>query len=186
MLTRPARCTSRALAFALALSLAACSSISVGYDYDPGASFEGLHSFTWRPFEGPTVGNRVVSPLLEKAIRETVSDELRTRGYRETDSGADFTVSGLAVVNQRVDVEYVDNAWGDGRRSWYVPGGTRTWVTTYDEGTLVLDIASGRTSEPLWRGTATAIVDNDQTPEERRARLREAVQKVLANFPPQR
>jgi hypothetical protein len=59
-------------------------------------------------------------------------------------------------------------------------------ISTWDEGTLVLDFADGKTGTPLWRGTASRAIDYDLTPEERRAGLHEAVRAVLAKFPPPR
>jgi uncharacterized protein DUF4136 len=199
-----------AAAAAACTLVASCATVSVDYDYDPAATFDRLATFAWhsaddRP-DGPSA-----SPLRDKAIREAVTDELRARGFSEVTAAAppaapgppptaggpgaaqrtaDFTVSAFTALRQRVDVWYPPYGpwwgWGCWHSGWHSPWWGSPWVTTWDEGTLVLDIADGRTGAPLWRGTATAAVESGMTPEERHARLRASVRDVLAKFPPPR
>ena len=57
-------------------------------------------------------------------------------------------------------------------------------VTTYEEGTLLLDVVDGRTNELVWRGAASTRINPDRTPQERTELIRTAVQKMLKDFPP--
>jgi len=173
--------TVTALAAASAgLLLAACSSFSVDSDYDPQASFEGLRTYAWRePVEAAG------DPLTLKLVRDAADAELQARGFVPAGSGPDFTIGQLIVVRQKVDVQYMDDYWGYSYR-YGGPRWSSTYVTTYDEGSIVLDIAGGATGEPMWRGSATGIVDSTATPEERQQRIREAVREVLLLFPPKK
>jgi hypothetical protein len=188
----------------------------VDYDYDPAASFERLATYAWREEPAEGAGDAVENPLRDKAVREAVSEELRARGFRDVGSASgtpaaggtpvpaakpaagggagaapDFTVSAFTAIRQRASVYYPHvspwgcHGWGHSWWGWS-PWWGGPYVSTWDEGTLVLDVADGRTRAPLWRGTASRAIDYDLTPEERRARLREAVREVLANFPPPR
>lgn len=166
-----------------ALVLGACSSFSVDSNYDPNASFDGLRSYAWRePAEGAG------DALTLKLVRDAADTELRARGYQPATSAPDFTIGHFVVVRQRLDVETVDSYYGYSRsaRTWAGPSFSSTYVTTYDEGTILLDIANGATGEPMWRGSATGIVDTTSTPEERQARIREAIREVLLQFPPKK
>lgn len=160
------------------LSLVACSTLRVDTDYDPDADFERLATYAWRQ---PAAGRAPNDPLLAKRVHEAVDDGLAARGYVKDERDPDFTVGWFAIVRQRVDVSTFDDPWGSRRwPRWR----TTTWVTTWDEETLVLDVADARTGEPLWRGIASDVVEDDATPQERERRVREAVTELLERFPP--
>jgi len=167
------------LAAALPLALAACSSFSVDTNYDPNASFEGLRTYAWRE-----PSKESGDPLTLKLVRDAADAELAARGYQGVAADPDFTIGQFVVVRQKVDVQFMDDYWGYSYRGG--PHWSSTYVTTYDEGSIVLDIANGSTGEPMWRGAATGIVDTSATPEERQQRIREAVAGVLAEFPPKK
>ena len=163
-----------------ALALGACGSYSVETNYDPKATFDGLRTYAWRDPVG-----EVGDPLALKLVHDAADAELSLRGFQPAASAPDFTVGAMVVVRQKVDVQFMDDYWGYSYRA----GGPRwssTYVTTYDEGTMILDIASGATGEPMWRGSATGMVDTTATPEERQATIRAAVRDVLAEFPPRK
>ena len=167
-------------AVAASLALAACSSFSVDTNYDPSASFEGLRTYAWRE-----PARESGDPLTLKLVRDAADADLAARGYQAVAAQPDFTIGQLVVVRQKVDVQFVDDYWGYSYRA-AGPRWSSTYVTTYDEGTIVLDVANGATGEPMWRGSATGMVDTGATPEERQQRIREAVAGVLAEFPPKK
>ena len=65
---------------------------------------------------------------------------------------------------------------------WYYGG--RTFVSQYEEGTLLLDFVNPKSNQLMWRGSAKATVMENASPEKREARINEGVQKILAQFPP--
>lgn len=171
----------RVLTIAAALSIASCSSISVTQDFDPSTDFSTLRTYSW-------YGNvQGVDQLTAQRIVRAVDNELNARGYRKLDSGTpDFQVNALASVQQKIDVRPTTVSVGYGWGRGYMGMSTGNQVSTYDEGTLVLDLVAPSTKSLLWRGTAKAAVDPNRTPEEREARVREAVHKILEQFPPKR
>jgi hypothetical protein len=170
------------------LLLCGCNSISTSYDSDPKASFDGLKTFSWHEAAGPLNAATASNPLLQKTIQDMTTEELRVRGYTPATSGTgDFTIGAFAVVEKQMDVAYTDSGWGPGGAYGY--GGVaavNTVVTTYDEGTLVLEIANGASGTPMWRGVAKAVVHRDQPEEKRRERLKQAIHETLLQFPPKR
>lgn len=62
--------------------------------------------------------------------------------------------------------------------------GTEAMVSEYQQGTLLLDVVKADNKQLIWRGTATDEVYPELGQEAREKRLREAVQKILAQFPP--
>ena len=57
-------------------------------------------------------------------------------------------------------------------------------VRQYTEGRLAIDIFDAKEKRPVWHGYATANVSSATDRAERQALLREAVTKILAEFPP--
>jgi hypothetical protein len=55
-----------------------------------------------------------------------------------------------------------------------------TDVSTYHEGTMILDFVDARTKKSVFRGIGTAIVGG---PESNAAKIREGVAKMVAAFP---
>ncbi len=88
------------------LALAGCSSTRVLTDYNRGASFTHLKTYTWidRPVDAG--GKRAFdSPLLDQHIRVAVDNALARMGYQKVTSGmADFRIAHHVVTGEKVDV----------------------------------------------------------------------------------
>ena len=164
--------------------LAACSGISVSDDFDTQADFTKLRTYAWHV---PPAGTPSVDQLTQQRIVRAVDDALEAKGFRKADSGTpDFKVHTLASVTQRIQTQPVSIGVGYAWRYGYVAAGDGVEISTYDEGTLVVDVISAATGSLVWRGTARAAVQRDRTPEQREARIREAAFKILERFPPVR
>jgi len=59
-----------------------------------------------------------------------------------------------------------------------------TYTYTYDEGTLILDFIDAKTKQPIWRGSAKADVRFNNSPEQKRNKVNQAVTEMLKTFPP--
>ncbi len=175
-----------ALAFGLAATalVSGCSGISVSTDFDPKVDFSAFKTYGWHAAPAGAAPN----PLVDARIRRAVDDALPARGYRAAASPAeaDFLVAHRTAVQQRIEVSPSSAAVGYRSGRWGAAVGTGADVRTYDEGTLVLDFVDAKSKELVWRGTASGTVHGDLTPEEREARIREAVTKLLEKFPPGR
>jgi hypothetical protein len=160
----------------LVLLGAGCSSITVHHDYDPNQDFSTLRRWAFASPTPPKTGSlSEVTALTYDRIRKAIEEQLALKGYQKLDSNPDFLVRPQAGAGQKVEVE---PGYGYG---WY-----GNQVQVVDEGTLVIDILSVKERRLVWRGTAQGAVDPNLNPEERDARIREAVQKVLADFPPKK
>ena len=176
----------------LALCLpAGCASVRVSHDYDPGADFAALETWSWSPKAPMPTGDIRVddNSLLDMRVRGAVEAELAARGYRKLESGQpDFHVAYHAAINERLDVQTVNDYYGYGPGwGWGYPAGgwsSRTYVNQYEEGTLILDVSIPETRHLIWRGTAATEMDDSATPAERQQTIRAAVAKMLSYFPP--
>lgn len=160
--------------------LSACSSISVTNDYDTTVNFAKFKTWSWLPEAGAPGSNAegVVS-LSGARIREAVEGDLIARGYPMVASGGSFLVAFHTVIQERLEAGA--EPYGYGWRTGY--GGA---PLVYDEGSLMVDFVDPKTKSMIWRGVASAVVDASDSAEKRESRIREAVSKLLDQFPPKK
>lgn len=187
--------------FALGLAVAAGFAVSglvagcatgplVRAETDPHADFSRYRTFG---FEEPLGTDRsgyqtIVSRLLKAATRR----EMEARGFRFEPDQPDLLVNFNAHLTQKVRV-----AGGGPTYGWYGLGyyGYRgglygtwplypadTWVATYDEGTLNVDVVDRARRQMVWEGIAIDTVTG-KTTENLQAAIDAAVSAVFAKFP---
>lgn len=163
----------RLSAVVLPLLLAsACSSIRTAHDYDTNADFSKLKTYGWAPLDPGSA----ISDLNERRVKSAVQTELGAKGFQLTDGDAvDFRVHMRGRRQDKTQVRAVD--YGHWRY-----GGTYVDVYQYEEGTLTLDVFAGE--RLLWTGSATAALSSSPTPEKTEELIRNAVKKLLEEFPP--
>ncbi len=179
---------------AAALSLA-CAGVRVSTDFDPGIDFARYQSFAWldpplretSQSETPTPG---LDPLLhnslvDQRVRSAVEQALVQRGYRKVDApdAADFQLR-YSVFSQDVtqdDPVYVSGGYGWGRYPYYGTGVVYGGTTTYQQGTLILDVIDPRTERIAWRGWAPSRTKDGYIDPQR---LVTTVDAIVAKFPP--
>jgi len=169
----------------LVLVLAGCSRITVTAEHDPAANFGALHTYAWRPGPQQGVGDpRFDSTLIDKRVRPAIDRVLAAKGYQMAAPGtaADFLVGYHAVVRQKTSGQTISRWYG--YRVGGARGGPQAYAHDYDEGTLLIDVIDPATMQLLWRGSGTRVVDPQASPEKREQRINEAVDQVLADFPP--
>ena len=181
---------------ALAALTACASSIQVNHDFNPEASFAAFQTFDWMPESGRQSDTRTANDLRERRFRTATEAYLTEKGFRKVTSGADFVVGYHLTLENQVDYRTVNTYWGPGwgYRGMY-PGGyyggygggmgtSQTTAYGYVQGTLIIDIFDVESRELVWRGVGEGKVQEDLTPQERDQRTREAVEAILAAFPP--
>lgn len=170
--------------FLLAMALAGCARVRVATDYDRSANFGALHTYGWRPGPQQGMGDpRFDSSLLDMRVRAAIDRVLVSKGYAKAIPGTppDFLVGYHAVVRQKTSVQTINTWYGYRVGGW---GWPQTTVYDYDEGTLLIDVIDPATMKLLWRGTGTGVVDPQASPEKRERRINDAVEEILAGFPP--
>ena len=138
------------------------------------------------------------SDLTEQRIMQAVSSGLDQRGLRPVTAGnkPDLLVQTYLIVANRQE-QIVTNygyggpwggpwgyAGGPWEGYWGAPMYNETRNVVYQVGTLQIDLIDAKDGKLVWRGSAEKIVDNSPTPAERNAAIHEAVNKILANYPP--
>jgi hypothetical protein len=170
----------------LGLTLA-CATFTTDFDYDPEADFGALRTWSFGPWpeRNPGTDVRLQSSLLHERIQSALVTGFAARGYPMSEN-ADFWVVYHVGIEDRVDVTMAYRTFGGHHGHWAHGGVTvaEPIVTTWEAGTLVIDVLQPGDGRLLWRGVAEARLPRRSTREEREARVREVVAGLLAGFPP--
>ncbi len=178
-----------ALMAAIGLAVSGCVGFQVTQDYDPATDFSGYRGWYWLP-PSPSGDRRVDNDLVDARIRRAVESALSARGFRKTSKGeGDFAVGYHVLIEGKIDVRTVNNYYGYGP-GWGRYGGrvgsgyTETYVDQYEQGTLIIDVVDTGSRKLAWRGSTSARVQQTAEGEDRAERVHEAVDAILAEFPP--
>ena len=176
------------------LILTACSTLKLKTDFDPEASFVSLKTYAWLPEKFQPSGDPKLdsNQLMHKRIHTALESWFKERGYSKLSRDkADFLIGYYVVVEQKTQVSVLHDSYvyphGWGRYgSPYYSGGAQTYAYEFDQGTMIIDIINNKTHKLMWRGTAVDEIKTLNTPEEKTARIREVVDKILAEYPPEK
>jgi hypothetical protein len=175
----------------VAAALIGCSGAEVSQDYKTSADFSGISSYAWASDTQEKTGDmRVDNPLMDGRIRSAVERTLAARGLHETDRRqADVLVRYRFEIRSRIrsdDVRgMVELGYGTYGRGGGIAIGSGANVQSYDEGLLAVDLLRPRDEDLLWRGYATFRYSSHSKPEKITEQINEAVEKTLAQFPPE-
>lgn len=177
----------RATAIFTVFALQGCETIKVVSDHDPSFSFTGYDSFAWMSEHPMVSAGPGANPLLEGRIMAAITETMRAKGVSLVPDAAqaDFVVSFSVGARERVSVTSTPYPVAY-RGSWRWGGAYYhdVDVRQYTEGRLAIDIFDADEKRPVWHGYATANISSMTDRAERQALLREAVTKILAEFPP--
>jgi hypothetical protein len=180
---------------AVAVLAVACASVRVRTDYDRAVDFTQLQTFAWLdpPLretsrdEGGQGGDPFTqNTLLDKRVRDEVDAWLTGHGYRAAAEGEepDFLVR-YELVSQQVTRDspvIVSGGFGRYGYGWGAGSGVGyAGSSTYQEGTLILDVIDPGTEQIAWRGWGTSQARDPNMSAER---LHNTVTAILARFPP--
>jgi hypothetical protein len=156
----------------------ACSSLEISTDYDPSVAFGSYKTFAFKD------GAKAKNSLAQSRFQIALTQALEARGLGKATADADLKVFTHFVLGKDVRL----NSYGYGMGGWYGyrwgGGMGSVQVQEIPTGMIVVDMVDTKENRLVWRGTAKDRISRDSTPEERQGRVKEAVEKMLANFPP--
>jgi len=164
-----------------ALFLISCSTISVNQDYDPAYDFSKLKTFGFIPITSEAGIDQINADRLSSAIKS----RLGAKGYTLSEQ-ADFGIALFFTKDTKTSVQSSGGygyGYGYGYRGYGGMGGS-TYVTQYDEGTLVIDFIDIAENKLVWRGVGTGALSESPSVEERTENINNAVAQILEQFPP--
>ncbi|MEI7751178.1 MAG: DUF4136 domain-containing protein [Candidatus Omnitrophota bacterium] len=177
--------------------LTGCATTEIHTDYDYKADFSALKTFAWVPdMKQESQDPRVANEVTDAKIRSAVEKALIAKGYQMTDAGqANFWVAYQAAIEEKFDARMTNYPYttpstrniANGNYAQdltWAYGGSKTFLSHYEEGTLILDIVDPQGKKLMWRGTAQATLEGGRDSAKKDARLNAGIQKIFATFPP--
>ena len=173
---------------------AVSAGVKVKVDHDQTIDFAKTHTYAWHP-DGAgevkildTMGDDPVktNAALEPVIREAVDREMAKRGFALDTSGKPALHPHYYVlIGPNADSQFRGQFIG-GVPAWGLPdfAMTTTSLKVYEQGTVVLDISTAADRTVVWRAIASAELQRQRTPAERKQRIDEGIRETLKKFPP--
>ncbi|MDH3734125.1 MAG: DUF4136 domain-containing protein [Gemmatimonadota bacterium] len=175
----------------LTVVLCGCgASMNIDVDYDPATvvAIGAYETYSWLPDPGGR-DRRVNNEFVGQQVMLVADAVLAEKGYRRVEGDGDFMLGWHAGLRDGMDVTTINDYYGYGYSRWGYGGGvwvSDTYVDEYTEGTLLVDVVDAERNELVWRGSAETRVDPLAMPEDTAPVIRDAVQRILSDFPPDR
>ena len=175
----------------LIVAAGGCSGIKVSQDYDLGKVLPVMKTYQWKTTTQAQTGDvRVDNPLLDARIRKAVDRAFSEKGFQKVTAGTpDFEVGYQFSISKKIQSDDLRTGFGFGMGSYGRHGGvaisTGSTVTQYDQGLLVIDLTDVKSGDLLWRGNGTHRLPEHIDPEKTEKIVKEIVEKILAQFPPE-
>ncbi len=173
------------------LWLAGCAT-TVNVDYDETIDFAAVKSFRLEgePLSEPK-DERVNTPFVYQRVVEAVEAGLTARGLRRDDEAPDVVATFQLRVENEVEAAGSSFGFGFGtyRRGTGVGvayGFPADDVATYQRLYLTVDLLAVTDRKLLWRGSHSRRLADGMTPEKSRKALRELVDEILEEYPPEK
>lgn len=158
-------------------------------EYWKDENFAAYRRYAWLPSDAHRQEQtQAEDHRLHDLIREAIDERLAIRAFTQTDSsGADFLVTYHCKITEQLEAEVIDRVWyGDQEYSDWRKVTRRIELSTFDEGSIIIDFVKPATGKRVWRGVARGRVSSDATQEEYEDIVDRAVREVLDEFPPGR
>ena len=161
------------LGFALFLAVAARAD-KVTSDYDRSVDFSKYKTFMWVKEPEPA------EPFMKDRIMASVNEELKARGMRQVDEGADMGVGSNVATEQRHTWEtyYTGTGWG---WDWGGGGWSTTEMRTYDVGTLTVDLFDTNNHRVIWQGVG--VDEISPKPAKQTKSYDKQIEKMFRKYP---
>jgi hypothetical protein len=181
----------RPLCFALALAILGCAwpgSIPVVLtEYWTDEDFASYRSYAWWPDGADHQQTQPADHRLHDRIRSAIDRTLAQKGFaRSGVSQADFLVTYHCKIAEQLKVEVIDKVWYDAGEGGWEDVTPRVELSTFEEGSIVIDFATPRKHKRVWRGIARGRLSPEATGDQLDRIVDRSVSEILAEFPPPR
>lgn len=166
---------------ALAVGTSVAWAQKVKTDFDPSADFSSYRTYYWAK-AAPIPGN----DLMNQRVVAAVDQWLTSKGWTKVPEGqGDIAVAvNISTKESQSLNTFYDGMGGWGYRGWGGGmGSATTTVSTYVDGTMLVDLFDAKTKKLVWRGIGTDTVSDD--PKKNAEKIQRAVEKMFKKkFPP--
>lgn len=146
------------------------------FDHDRRADFSTYRTYAWTStLPEKQWAKALREDLMIRRVVDQVDQSLAARGFHKAESQADFLVAFTPLMRNRTFTT------GTGHFGW-----THLETRRVREAGLQLDILDGASRKVVWSGLAGGGFQGRLTPENSERVIAEAVNQLLARFPPKK
>ena len=175
-------CFSTVLLLVVMLGVWGCMGPKVRTDFDPAADFTTFRTYAFAGLTDLNQGGVLNNSLMRKRLEQMVGEQLSNKGLRQVglDGHPDLLVHYWVTVKEKQRIESTGPMIGPyGRREY---GNVSTY--NYEEGTLIIDLATPSKDELVWRGSIVSILSDSK--EANITMVNRAIAKAFEDYPPKR
>ena len=153
------------------------SAMDIFVDFDRSGRFSWYKTLAWMDTDETSLEGH--NDLMHSRIKTTIMQQLSRGRLTVTTDNPDLYVTYHAGSRQAVNVNPVSFGYGFGG-TWGGAGVSSARSSTYEQGTLVIDIWEAETKKLVWRGVAIdAFSDN---PKKADKMINKAIEKMIKKW----
>ena len=173
--------TIRFIPIILTAFLISCQAVHINADYDKQVDFSKYKSYA---FYKTGIDKVEISDLDKKRIMRSIEDQMTIKGFTKSET-PDMLINISTKEREQVNVNQFNAGWGYGWGFGWNPmfwGGGMNNVSTYAEGTLLIDIIDASKKELIWQGEGVGHLTQDT--DRKDDNIKGFVTRILSQYPP--
>jgi hypothetical protein len=155
--------------------------LTVTNDYDHTANFSQFHTYKIVQLEQQY---QALSQFNQTRVINAVNAQMLAKGFTQSEN-PDMLVNITSILKNKQEIVANSYGYGGGYRPYAWGGGnmsTTVNVQDYQNGSLIIEVANASTKKLLWEGIGNQDIDQPSNNPEQA--INNAVQKIMASFPP--
>lgn len=173
--------TIKILSLLLLFSLASCDAVRINSDYDKTTNFSAYKTYA---FYKTGIDKVEISDLDKKRILRSIDAEMTAKGFTKSET-PDLLINITTKEVEKVNVNQFNAGFGYGWGFGWNPmfwGGGMNNVSTFDEGTLIIDLIDAAKKELIWQGQGIGhLTQNTDLKDDN---IKGFVTRILSQYPP--
>ena len=161
--------------------LVSCQAVHINSDYDKTVDFSKYKTYA---FYRTGIDKVEISDLDKKRILRSIDDEMTRKGFLKSET-PDLLVNILTKEREQVNVNQFNAGFGYGWGFGWNPmfwGGGMNNVSTFAEGTLIIDLIDASKKELIWQGEGVGHLT--QNTDRKDENINGFVTRILSQYPP--
>lgn len=158
-------------------------------EYWKNENFAKYENYAWLPSDAhQRAATQAEDHRLHDWIREAIDRRLAAKGFARAQSGdAHFLVTYHCRITEKLEAAVIDRVWyGTGDQARWEEVTRRVELTTFDEGSIVIDFVEPGADHRVWRGIALGRISREATPEQLQRIVDRSIREILDEFPARR
>jgi Domain of unknown function (DUF4136) len=173
--------TYKILFLLLSSFLISCQAVHINSDYDKTINFSKFKTYA---FYKTGIDKVEISDLDKKRILRSIDNEMTLKGFTKSET-PDMLINISTKEREQVNVNQFNAGFGYGWGFGWNPmfwGGGMNNVSTFSEGTLIIDLIDASKKELIWQGEGVGHLT--QNTDRKDDNIKGFVTRILSQYPP--